>query len=532
MKKNKLKKIFLIILCTWLNVFCLNMQSAYAQSVTGHVDYNSFNQGVKTGADLKNKVNSRNEGRSVLDGCKPWSEKYADIQACILCPVFDVILKTDQSMATMSFKSLAGSFRNVIIVVLALFIAYHTLLTVSAVTKQDVAKYLQTISIQAFKVLVAVLLLTNSNYIYNYAINPLMKAGLEFGLTIIDSKVAADLKSNTDIAAMPKGVISQDLLGQVLATINLFSKSSAELPAIGSSLICVSTHTASWHGIIPDVSMFIEGLVAYAFGWCITLACCFYLLDSVVRFGIFCTLLPFLIACWPFKITMKYTKAGWDIFMNTFFNFVMMGLVISLSSELSVQALTGGSGGKDELETLLQGAGSNDIQALKEAMSLDGTKFLVLIACCIFAFKLVAQIGELANAVSSTSGPKNNIGAKLGGLAAQAATRVAMGGKGADGKRSGGVVGAAAKITGISAAAGSIKDRINAHSDSIRQKIAGGAPAGSGGSSKNTSNNTTSAGGNNAGDNGSGAPDSGSDGENDEHTSAGDGWSDDTSTWD
>lgn len=461
------------------------------------------------GNDNDDSYTNYSDGDAVMDGCTPFSERYDEIKKCILCDLFEVILKTDQTMASQSFNSLASSFRDVIIIVLALFIAYHTLLTVSAVTKQDVAKYLQTIMIQAFKVLVTVLLLTNSSYIYAHAINPLMKAGLDFGITVIGSDVQQELEKQTlaetsRFKTSKDQVISEDLLAKVYATVKLFSESSAELPAIGSSLICVSTHAASWHRIIPDVSMLIEGVIAYAFGWCISLACCFYLLDATVRFGIFCTLLPFLLACWPFKITMKYTKAGWDIFMNTFFNFVMMGVIISLSTELVSQALTGGEGGKDELERLLKSANENDLQALKDAMSLDGTKFLVLVACCIFAFKLVGQVGELANTVSSTSGPtaKNGIGNKLGGLAAQAATKVAFGSKGADGKRSGGLAGAAGKITGISGAVAGVKDRINARADQVRQNI-GGAIGGSGGGSSGGGGSDNGSSGNSNSSNGS-----------------------------
>jgi hypothetical protein len=344
-----------------------------------------------------------------------------------------------------------------------------------------------------------------------------MQAALEFGLTIIGTGVSEQLAENTNVSEMPEGVISQNLLAQVLATVRLFSKSNAELPAIGSSLMCVACHTASWHSF-PDISMLIEGAIVWAFGWAITLACCFYLLDSVVRFGIFCTLLPFLIACWPFKITSKYTKNGWDIFMNTFFNFVMMGLVISLSSELATQALTGGAGGKEEIEALLQSANSNDLVALKDAMSLSGTKLLVLIACCIFAFKLVAQISELANAVSSTSGPagKDTIGSKLGNLAAQTATRAAFGSKDKDGKRKGGIVGAAGKITGISGLVDGIKDRAAARHDAIRSRIAGfggggGTPGGGagGGTPGGGAGGGTPGGGAGGGAGGGGAPDGG-----------------------
>ncbi|MBP5215738.1 MAG: hypothetical protein J6039_04195 [Alphaproteobacteria bacterium] len=423
--------------------------------------------------------------------CPPLSQRYDEIKQCLLCPVFEVVLKTDQTMSTMSYNSLAAGFRNVIIIVMALFIAYHTLISVSAFTKQDVGKYLQTIAVQAFKVLVAAILLSDSKYVYDFIINPLMQAGLEFGLTIINPQTAASLKEYvSSILAqnqIPSGVISQNLLAQVLGTIQLFSKSSAELPAIGSALICVSKTTASWKNIIPDISMMIEGIVVYAFGWAIALACCFYLLDSVVRFGIFCTLLPFLVACWPFKITAKYLKAGWDIFMNVFFNFVMMGLIISLTSELSSAALTGGNKSKAELENILEYMNKNDIEDLKDLMDLSGTKFLVLLACCIFAFKLVAQVGELANAISGTSGPtsKDSIGGHIGGLAAQAAQKAGTAS-----------LKAAGKVSGVTGAIQGMKDRIANRSDNIRKNVAGVNKSGGNG-------NNNGGDGNNADDNGS-----------------------------
>ena len=477
MTKSKLHQFLKIFILILLGAFYFYGTPSYADS---------------TGVDDNGKAVS-----GTMRGCKPLPARYAEINNCILCGMFKVILRTDQSMATMSYGTLAKSFRNVIIIVLALFIAYQTLLTVSAVTKQDVAKYLQTILIQAFKVLVAALFLTNAVYVYNFIINPLMEAGLEFGLSVIDSNVLTHLAAEAKAAegAISQGVISQNLLAKVLGTIVLFSKEAAELPTIGSALICVSVHAASPAFGLPDFSMFLEGLITYAFGWCIALACCFYLLDSVVRFGIFCTLLPFLIACWPFKVTAKYTKAGWDIFMNTFFNFVMMGVVLTMTSELISQAMTGGTGGKEELERVLN---DDAVAELKTMMSLDGTKFLVLIACCIFAFKLVGQIGDLANQVSQTSGPtaKNSIGGHLGGLAAQGAKKVAGAG-----------IKAAGKITGASGAIAGVKDRLAAKNDAIRNKLAG------------TGGESGSSGGGNSGGSTGGGGDAG-------------GYAEDTSSWD
>ena len=385
-------------------------------------------------------------------GCQPLPAKYAEIKSCILCPLFQVILDTDQTMATKSYDALASSFRNVIVVVLALFIAYQTLITVSAFTKQDTAKYITTLLTQAFKVFVAALLLSNSSYIYHYVINPLMTAGLEFGLALLfDPGLLQEFETQTAASksAMPSGVIGQDLLASVMAAIRLFSKAAAQMPAIGSSLMCISMNEAS--NILPDFSMLIEGVLVFAFGWAIALSCCFYLLDSVVRFGIFCALLPFLIACWPFKVTASYTKTGWDIFMNAFFNFVMMGMVISLNSELISQALTGGKGGMEALENAINGS---NVDTLKDLMDISGTDFLVLVACCMFAFKLVGQINELANQVSGTSGG-TGIGNKIGGAAAQAAKKVA----GAGAKMAGKAAGAVYEGTGAKAKVDAAKDK-------------------------------------------------------------------------
>lgn len=365
------------------------------------------------------------EGRSVSGaskGCTPLPVKVGELQKCILCPLFKVILNTDQTLATKSFGALAPSFRNVIAIALALFIAYHTLITVSAFTKQDVAKYLTTIGVQAFKVFVTVLLLSNPEYVYGYFITPVMSAGMEFGMALLfDGKIMSDFTAGIRNyqSGMPGGNIGTDLLASVMSAVNMFNAAAAKMPAIGSTLVCISTHEGRVgpFNAIPDFSMMLEGGLIYIFGWMIAIGCCFYLLDSVVRFGIFCALVPFIIASWPFKLTAKYTKNGLDIFLNAFFNFVMMGLVISVGQELVNSALSGGTGTSDELYETIN---KSDIDTLKEMIDISGTGFLILVACCIFALKLVGQVNSLANSISGSKGG-TQIGGKIASTLGQAA---------------------------------------------------------------------------------------------------------------
>ena len=409
--------------------------------------------------------------------CRTVAERMKEMRACILCPLFKVILLTDQTIATKAWEALAKSFINVLVVGLAIFIAFHTLLMVSSFTKQDAPKYISTLLVQTFKVIVAVVLLANSQPIYYYVINPLMKAGLEFGLALLFSgdDLITTFKSEvaSSTSTMPDGVIGKDLLASVLAAVRAFSNAAAELPAMGGALVCYG-----WEdGFFDNFGVIIQGIVVVGFGWAITLSCCFYILDSVVRFGIFCALLPFLIASWPFKVTSQYTKKGWDIFMNAFFNFVMIGLVITLSGELIAQSI--GSGVQGGKSAIINAINNNNIGEIRSSLSITGIGFLVMIACCMFSFQLVGQINELATQIAGGGGG-GNIGSQIGKTAAQAVGKAAK----TAGKAGGALAGAVYEGTGAKGKVDGLKQKGMDKLADIGAKVGFGpkaAPGGSGG---------------------------------------------------
>ena len=132
--------------------------------------------------------------------------------------------------------------------------------------------------------------------------------------------------------------------------------------------------------------------------------------------GIIGALMPFLIACWPFKLTSSYTKKGFEMLLNSFFIFVFIGLVVSINLEL-VNAALGQSTRNyqqcsDEscktgevkvgaLEKIYEAMNSQNEEELKELTDLTGMQFLILIFCCIFGFKFMGQASSLAGKMSS-----------------------------------------------------------------------------------------------------------------------------------
>lgn len=101
--------------------------------------------------------------------------------------------------------------------------------------------------------------------------------------------------------------------------------------------------------------------------------------------------------------------------MNTFFNYVMLGIVLLLGVEI-VDFATGQKSGS--MNAFIDAMNNNNLTELAEIASLDGVEVFILIICCIFAFKLIEKTNNLADKFSKGAG--TDIGQKMGGLASSA----------------------------------------------------------------------------------------------------------------
>lgn len=367
----------------------------------------------------------------VTVGCIPMPAKLAESKSCIFCPLFKTIFKAAQDISTNAFTQLGKSMALVMLIGFSIYIAFSVLKLVSSFTKQDGPKFITGLLGQAFKVLFAYVMLMNSPEVYNYIIAPVLSAGLEFGMSLLFEKGNSYISScPTTGDANLSGIIPTYLYVKLDCFIRAVQAEISLAQTIGSSLMCVARHASadSYKGLgvevakLWDFSMMFQGLIIYCFALLISLAFAFYLIDATVRLGIVGALMPFLIACWPFKITSSYTGKGWAMFMNSFFTYVMMGLVVSVNIQLIGASLTGGKGGFKAIEAALNG---DQVSVLRDLLDIGFGGFLILIACCLFGFKLTGQATELANQMSG--GGTSPIGSMIGGLAASGAKGAALG---------------------------------------------------------------------------------------------------------
>lgn len=363
-------------------------------------------------------------------GCSPLPFKLYEARSCLFCPLFRTIFNAIQNASSASFKNLGKPMSKLILIGLAIWIALMVLQNVSSMTRQDPFEFITKLLRASFKVIIAYFLLKDSIIIYNYILGPILKAGFEFGAAFLDNTkdIVGSCQSKATFTSSAGGVFPAYLQRYLLCFIEAVQYELATSQAIGSSLMCVARNAALSNlgpiaRVMPDFSMMFQGALIYIISLILSLAYAFYLIDATVQLGIFGILLPFIILCMPFKITNSYFKTGVGVFMNSWFVYVFMGIVVNIVMQLIGQSLTGGKGGLTDVETAING---NEVRKLQELLGIGFSGFLIMLACCIFGVKLMMKVTELAGQFSG-GGLSLGIGSKIGAIPAQAATGVAKG---------------------------------------------------------------------------------------------------------
>ena len=384
----------------------------------------------KTTKYMKTEWGSTVAAEGNMEGCTPLPIAVLEASGCTLCPLFAVLYDAAQEMTELSFDKLAQPMAKVLLIGFAIYIALKVLSHVSSFTRKDGPKFVNELLILSFKIFVVFILLLNKDQIYKYFVLPILGAGLEFGTAILSSGAQC---SGSVSVANDTYLLSTALFAKLICFIEAIQKEVGIIQAIGSALMCVARNqAASTFMGFWDMNMFFQGLVLWAFALMLSLAFAFYLIDATIALGIVGALMPFLILCWPFKITNQYTKAGISIFLACVFTYAFLGIVVSINTQLIAQSFNaapsgaaggGGSAGSG-MSSLIDALSGDNIDEVKRLTDVGLGGFLIMICCCVFGFKLCSKTSDLAQKVSGGS-IGFAIGAGIGGMAVNAATSAA-----------------------------------------------------------------------------------------------------------
>ena len=358
-------------------------------------------------------------------------------EICLTCGLMANILGAGQKISQQAFEAISGDLIKLLEVAFLIYIAYTVLLIVASPEPQKLSKLLTSLLTQGARVAIAILILLNPEYLYDKAINPILDGAVDFGLAFSNVSVSKEGEGGTikevsesfgeeirkagadytkNLAPESKFLGTPTLEKMVGANKN-FSKEAAFMPALGRCLICHATHNlpsdAPNYGIIPRVKMLITGAILLIFGAMIWLAVGFYILDCCLQLCLIAAMMSFFVACWPFKLTNSYVKVGWNMFLNTFFNFVMMSVIIVTIALLTGQAV--------QRLGMTEEINNNNVDQIEKNLELIGLGIIVMVVVCLICLKLSSESGRLANKFAG--GAQIKMGGDLGGMAAGAVTQ-------------------------------------------------------------------------------------------------------------
>ncbi|MBE6445372.1 MAG: hypothetical protein E7019_04925 [Alphaproteobacteria bacterium] len=335
---------------------------------------------------------------------------------CSFCDLFVVFFNTASSVAKKSINTFSIPMMRVVAMAFAIWVALQIITFVSAPEVRDLKDLISTIMNKSFIImLVLVFLSTGAINFFNDFLSPIYTTGQRLAQTVIspDSKgldeTPPSCKGVSGIYDHEEGALPKPMGDSILCTMSLIELRAKTVKELGAACIKESWERAFI--IIPHWGYLFVGLGLWVGAMVIILGVPFMMIDAVFQLAVAGALLPFGIACFPFKATSGYTKKIWETFLNSMFAFVFVS-VISLMLVEGFLLVVGA-------------AGDVTVDNVLTKLSWYGTAFLQICFMCILSWSVLGTAkefaGEFAGSISST-----NIGSQIGTMGASAAKSFAV----------------------------------------------------------------------------------------------------------
>ena len=341
---------------------------------------------------------------------------------CFLCSFFKIITQTATNAANQSWDMFSYDLSQVVMVATVIYIAFFTLKSLGSFGKLDTPTYLSDdkkgVVILGFKMAVICVLLTDeSKFFVNGILIPMFVAGL---------KIGGELSNNGQFEFNP--TINNGWGGffeKIYETVLMFNDSIYYIVALGKALNCHATNgffLLDW-----DLLLLIYGAFLFAYGWFLLIAVSFYIIDILLTLTFGAVLLPFGIAFYVSGQTMGYSKRIWQLFLNAFFSFIMLGVILCMIVNIIDAGMGKGSPGAPTVTSFLsdfnKSFNDDQIESLSEELMETGRFFLTLIGLMMVG-ALVEQINELVDSITGGAISSGSTGKSIGAAAMKPAVNV------------------------------------------------------------------------------------------------------------
>ena len=375
-------------------------------------------------------------------GCHPICE-YHPKEVCTFCPMFAAVFNTVSTIGATAINSYSNSVARVVMIAFGIWLAIHILSFASSMETRDVKDLVQSVMIQGFLVMIAVLIIKGGVAgFFSTFLEPVYSTGHKMSQVMFEDCVsqksgivkcdAADQKAVSSDFGLIRRVengLPVTMGNTIIQTMTMMENRILKVKALGSAFLC-----SSWEEglILFKLRFFFIGIAMWLAGVVLIIAIPFLIIDSVFQLSVASALLPIAVGSFAFKSTRQYSKKVWETLLNSTFSFLFLSIVVLIllsALEYVTQSGIGNSIGLEvsEFNKMYIDTGSEEgiYAELKEKFSWTFSGFLKLIFVFVLAWSVMNMgkefAGEFASSISSTS-----IGSDIGVMAASSAKGMAV----------------------------------------------------------------------------------------------------------
>ena len=380
-----------------------------------------------------------------------WQQYMPDANTCYFCPLFKVLFNTASRLAQKTYQALAGGIAVVVVIFFALWTGLFVLKNIASLQAVKPGKMIQEWLVQAFRVLLVVLILRVSYaHVLRLTLAPVFNTGMAYAQTISSANSCSGpymeglMGYDKELTDKSQGALPVSMGENILCAIKTMQDGVWKIVAFGREVWCIGLYIKRIIGglflnpgyCLTGLLLMIGGLIlVLAFPWC--------LIDCVLNMAIASALMPAAIGAWAFPKQASYLKKIWDYFMNAMFQFVFLSIILYIILQATQDLLSGLDAYATDYDKIVSPL---------TGLAFWGVHLIKLMTICLLGWVFLEKGTELAGEFAKA--PDLDIGRKTGGFFAQAAERVALGGKDEEtGKRKGGILGAAKEVGSFGKAA-------------------------------------------------------------------------------
>ncbi len=364
--------------------------TGYKQTTTYNTDGTTeFSESV-----LGQKVPQNSYDKISNEACRVADMEKKYKSSCYSCIVIKTLLEKFIAACSKVNDLCREAAVQVLLIATLIWLAFWGLRTLSSFSSLEPASLVNTLLVQAFKIMVAYVIIQSGVDVFIiYVITPILTAGADFGTALLNSiNDIISMTPSPDYTYSGVEYFSADMLNKIMGFTESLDRVASDNLVIGHALTCHSTHAGAWtnitilgyHIVLPNFWIWLCGAAIWFAGFMLVLSVGYYLLDISFKIGLAILAFPIVMALWPFSVTSGKVKVCIKTMLTSAATFAFLAITTSYGMLMISTALRDITLLKEKIE-------QGDTQWVSDTFDITGPYFFLILFAYLYSLKLISS---------------------------------------------------------------------------------------------------------------------------------------------